>query len=70
MDHDTNTCILRQWPASARGVIQARPGTISGGRGGGGGGVAVRFRSDPIGKVEALSLFGIGPTLFKYVITG
>ena len=25
MDHDTNTCTLRQWPASARGVIQVRP---------------------------------------------
>ena len=44
MDHDTNTCTLRQWPASARGVIQVRPGTIIGGGGGGGGGVAVRFR--------------------------
>ena len=56
MDHDTNTCTLRQWPASARGVIQVRPGTISGGGGGGGGGggVAVRFRSDPIRKMEAL----------------
>ena len=56
MDHDTNTCTLRQWPASARGVIQVRPGTISGGVGGGGGvgGVAVRFRSDPIRKMEAL----------------
>ena len=31
MDHDTNICTLRQWPASARGVIQVRPGTISGG---------------------------------------
>ena len=38
MDHDTNTCTLRQWPASARGVIQVRPGTIIGGGGGGGGG--------------------------------
>ena len=38
MDHDTNTCTLRQWPASARGVIQVRPGTITGGGGGGGGG--------------------------------
>ena len=45
MDHDTNTCTLRQWPASARGVIQVRPGTIIGG---GGGEVAIRFR--PITK--------------------
>ena len=40
MDHDTNTCTLRLWPASARGggggVIQVRLGTISGGGGGGG----------------------------------
>ena len=56
MDHDTNTCTLRQWPAypgfhSAKGVIQVGPGTISvyvcvWGGGGGGVGGAVRFRSN------------------------
>ena len=45
MDHDTNTCTLRQWPASARGVIQVRPGTIIGGGG------ELLSASDPIRKV-------------------
>ena len=54
MDHDTNTCTLRQWPASARGVIQVRPGTIIGGGGGGGGGGELLSASDPIRKVGAL----------------
>ena len=60
MDHDTNTCTLLKWPASARGVIQVRPGTISGegrgggGGGGGGGGSGLLYASDPIRKVGAL----------------
>ena len=44
-------------------MIQVRPGTISGG--GGGGGVAVRFRPNTKSGGPL-----IGPTLFKYVITG
>ena len=46
MDHDTNTCTLRQWPASARGVIQVRLGTISGGGGGVGVGGELLSASD------------------------
>ena len=41
-------------------MIQVRPGTIIE-RGGGGGGGELLSASDPIRKVGALSLFGIGP---------
>ena len=44
-------------------VLQVRPGTMSGE------GVGVLSASDPIRKVGALHVFGIGPTLFKYVFT-
>ena len=66
MDHDTNTCTLRQWPASAREVIQVRPGTISdggGGRGGGGGCCPLQTQYEKWGPFN-------WPALFKYVITG
>ena len=43
------------------------PGTISRGGGGGGGEDAVRFRPN---TKSGGPLFGIGPSLFKYVITG
>ena len=56
MDHDTNTCTLRQWPASARGGDsgQARYDNWGGGGGGGGGGGELLSASDPIRKVGVL----------------
>ena len=52
------------YPGFQRGGGGVRPGTISGGGEGGGG--AVRFKPN---TKSGGPLFGIGPTLFKYVFT-
>ena len=67
--YETTIAVADVSRISVKGVIQVRPGTISeGGGGGGGGGGGLLSASDPIRKVGALLLFGIGPTLLNTLL--